>query len=129
MKTEDQLVALETLQKWIGGHADGVTTVVTDTLYVIVKRVGRECASATVDVYVIVTDGDKTRLQWVSGPIARLCGFRQERKGDQLRDGFVVNNDGTPWEFQIAHTLGRILFPEGNEKTTDGGYVLKGERL
>ena len=108
-------------------------------VYTVLRHVSRSGMSRRLDVYVFDKDGDKV---WLTGRCVALGIGTQSRKEWQASAGMRVDGGGMDMGFHTVYTLGRILWPKGDGKTTtfrnssgksvietDGGYLLRHEWL
>lgn len=104
------------------------------TVYTIVRSVARSGMSRTIDCYKLSESGPR----WLSGLIAKACGYRQAPGG-----ALKVSGCGMDMGFAVVYELSQALYPDrfpcagetchiyhrpGEPvETHSGGYALKQE--
>lgn len=83
-----------------------------DTLYVARRRRSASGLTRWADVYAIVQrergDYSEPTLEYLSGWIASACGIKRHRE-----DGLQFGGAGYSIATEIAHSVGRALWPDG----------------
>lgn len=110
--------------RWFG--ADGISIGDYDvrkylpTIYIVIDTVARSGMSRTMRVYVQAEDDDgRPYLQWITGHVARVLGWRLERGG---RDAVRVDGCGMDMCFHLVDCLLHAVFGYGPEALNANHY-------